>query len=395
MDSLLVWLFLILALLVGWLIGYNARFKSTFQDSARRSPQGEKHRLQLLFDSYSDDAMDRLINSLDVSKETFQTHLSIGTHFRKQGEVEKAILIHQNLMAHPEISDSSSEAVIYELAKDYKAAGLFDRAESLLTQLVRSKEYSYKSQLLLLDICEREKDWEGAIAVSDNIDLKRHPELKLRVSQYLCEMAEQKIHCNKRLEALQLYRSALTGNKQCVRAVLGLANMSFEDESYTEAIKYLKSVAEISPEDIPLALPQLLECTIKTNSFAQHQNYLKGLYAETGQVAVMLAIVASMEAEGLNREAFNYLSSQLANLPSIEALSYLFAMNDMTGDIHQELAEQLMGIIARENSNKPKFQCTQCGFSARHVHWNCPSCKSWQTVKPVLEYEKKSPEIKV
>jgi lipopolysaccharide biosynthesis regulator YciM len=389
MDSVLIWIFLFLALIIGWLLGYSAKLKRSKSDYSRASKQGEKHRLQLLFDSYSDDAIDRLINSLDVSKETFQTHLSIGTHFRKQGEVEKAILIHQNLMAHPEISHNLGDSVIFELAKDYKAAGLFDRAESLLKQLIRSKEYAYSSQVLLLDICEIEKDWEGALDIVNGLDLRRHPELNVRVSQYYCELASLKLRAKQKLDAFKLYKSAISANKLCVRAVLGQAEIAILDENFSEAIRLLKYVAEISPVDLPLALPQLLNCTIQTQTFVQHQAYLKSLYKETGQIGVMLAIVASMEAQGCEKEAFKYLTEQLSNLPSLEALNYLFNMEEMSGEIHHELAGQLIEIVARENDKRAKFQCTNCGFSAGQVHWNCPSCKSWQTVKPVLEYEKK------
>ena len=386
MDSVLIWIFLFIALVVGWLLGYSSKVSKR---KVEVSSPDKKHRLQLLFDSYSDDAIDRLINSLEVSRETLQMHLSIGKHFRKQGEVEKAILIHQNLMAHPEISNDSSEAIIFELAKDYKAAGLFDRAESLLSQLLQSKQYAYQSQRLLLDICETEKDWQGALDIAQSIDLKRHPELSIRVSQYFCELAGVKLEAKQVLEASKLYKLALSVNRQCVRAILGQASIAKQEENYSDAIRYLKQVAEISPADIPLALAELHYCTLQTQSFDQHQSYLKGLYKETGQIAVMLSIVSSMEAQGLTKEAFNFLLEQLSNLPSLEALDYLFSMQEMSGEIHQELAQQLIKIIARENSKRAKFLCIQCGFSSGHLHWNCPSCKNWQTVKPVLEYEKK------
>lgn len=389
METAQLWVFLFLALSLGWLLGYSAKQKRSPTSEPSQTKVGEKHRLQLLFDSYSDDAIDRLINSLEVSEETLQTHISIGTHFRKQGEVEKAILIHQNLMAHPEISNEASDAVIFELAKDYKAAGLFDRAESLLLQLTQSKRYSYRSQVLLLDICEREKDWSGALVIAKEIDLRRHPEIKIRLSQYYCELAEEKLKSNQQREAINLFKQALGVNKLCVRALLGQAALAQQDERYGEAIRFLKQVAEIAPEDIILALPLLLECTVKTESFDQHQAYLKNLYEDTGQMPVMLAVVASMEAQGRKDEAFEFLLDQLSSLPSLRALNYLFSMEGMSDDIHPKLARQLIRIISRESDKKEKYRCSQCGFNGGQQHWNCPSCKSWQTIKPVLEYEKK------
>lgn len=386
MDSAQLWVFLFLALLLGFFLGSINKKKASPAENS--SNADVKHRLQLLFDSYSDEAIDRFINSLEVSKQTLSTHISIGAHFRKQGEVEKAILIHQNLMAHPEISNEDSESVIFELAKDYKRAGLFDRAESLLIQLRDSKKYSFRSVTLLLDISEREKDWQSAIELAESVDMRRHPEVKVRLSQYYCELAEEMMLVNSYREARQLYKQALSKHKLCVRALLGEAEIEAAEANYGEAIRVLRQAAEISPEHIVLTLPKLLECTVQTHSYKKHQAYLELLYAETGQIPVLLALVSSMEAEGRGESALEYLVDKLGKLPSLEALNYLFAMDKMSLDISPELGNQIVEIVRRESGKRAAFRCVSCGFSGSQMHWSCPSCKSWQSIKPVLEYEK-------
>jgi lipopolysaccharide assembly protein B len=386
MDTAQLWVFLFLALLLGFFLGSANKRKPSPKDNP--SSSDVKHRLQLLFDSYSDEAIDRFISSLEVSKQTLSTHISIGAHFRKQGEVEKAILIHQNLMAHPEISNEDSESVIFELAKDYKQAGLFDRAESLLSQLSSSKKYAFRSVSLLLDISEREKDWRSAIELAEGIDMRRHPDVKIRLSQYYCQLAEEMTLVNSYREARQLYRQALSKHKLCVRALIGEAEIELSEAKYDEAIRALRQAAEISPEHIVLILPMLLECTIQTQSYEQHQAYLKMLYSETGQIPVLLALVSSMEAEGCGEAALEYLVNELGKLPSLEALNYLFAMDEMSLDISPELGNQVVEIVRRESKKRPAFRCVNCGFSGSQMHWSCPSCKSWQSIKPVLEYEK-------
>lgn len=117
MDGLLHLSVLLLAIAIGWLLGRNPQAFKKIQSAERPL---NKHPLQLLFDSYNDEALDEFIHSLEVKPETLNLHLSIGKHFRQEGEVDKAILVHQNLLAHPQLSTKNSAPIIYELAKTIK-----------------------------------------------------------------------------------------------------------------------------------------------------------------------------------------------------------------------------------------------------------------------------------
>ena len=399
MESWLFWAFLFLALSIGWLLGFYAKPGKKANDDTYQSSSEIKHRLQLLFDSYSDESIDRFVHSLEVTPETFGTHLSIGKHFRTQGEVEKAILIHQNLMSHPELPEQASESVVYELAKDYKKAGLLDRAEALLQQLSTSKQFGFKSLILLLDVYEHEKDWENAVSKGLELELKKHPEVALRVAQYCCEIAENKQNKGQFLEIRRWYKQALSIHKACIRALIGLARLDIEQEEYAFALSGLKQVAILSPVNITLILPMLLECTEATNTFERHQAYLKKIYQETGQVPIMLAIVESLLKQNCQEEAEHYLEEQIYLRPSLSALDMMFkqcACSDKEStDIglkDKALCENMLSVVAKVISqvaaDKPAYRCQQCGFSGEQHHWMCPSCKCWQTTQAAIEYEK-------
>ena len=389
MESGLLWLFLFLALAIGWGLGFYSRLKKKPENVAYSPPKNIKHRLQLLFDTYSDDSIDRFMHSLDVTPDTVGIHISIGRHFRSEGEVEKAILIHQNLMARPELSDNASEAVIYELAKDYKAAGLFDRAEALLEQLQGSKQFGFKSLKLLLDIYEHERDWQNALDKGLAIELKKHPDIASRVAQYCCEIAEQNLRNNDRYQARQCLKRALSIHHNCVRAYLTLARMDLDHQEYRSTIFYLKKVAELMPAYTVLILPMLLDCTIATQSFDRHQAYLDELFKSTRQVPVMMAIFESLMAEGEKQRAYNFLEAQIIQTPSLSALE---AMLKPQVDRPEGITSNVLGVITKVieqvNKDQTKYQCSQCGFSGRQLHWMCPSCKSWQMIQPVVEYGK-------
>ncbi len=402
MEIELLWVFLFLALSIGWLLGFYTKPSNKIDEESYQAPQEIKHRLQLLFDSYSDESIDRFVHSLEVTPETLGTHISIGKHFRSQGEVEKAILIHQNLMAHPELPDLASESIIYELAKDYKKAGLLDRAESLLRQLTTSKLFGFKSLILLLDVYEHEKDWENAVSKGLELELKKHPDVALRVAQYYCEIAEDKQYKGQFLEIRRCFKQALNIHKECIRALIGLARLDIEHKEFAFALNSLKQVAVLSPENITLTLPMLLECTVATNSFERQQAYLEKMYKDTGQVPIMLAIVESLLTQGETTRAYQYLEGQIHLNPSLSALDMMFkkcGCDDLNSEqvdqalnpSEKNLCENMLGVVSKVIddvvADKPSYRCNQCGFSGGQHHWMCPSCKGWQTTQPLVEYD--------
>ncbi|MFT6905025.1 MAG: lipopolysaccharide biosynthesis regulator YciM [Oleiphilaceae bacterium] len=388
MDNGYVFLLVFLSLIIGWVFGFYAKPKKNQAMKSLNVSGDMKHRLQLLFDSYSDKSIDRFIQSLEVTHETLPLHISIGRHFRAQGEVEKAILVHQNLMSHPELSSKVSENIIYELARDYKAAGLFDRAQSLLHQLKSSKQFSVKSLKLLLDINEAEKDWNTAITEAARIDLKKNKDIALRVAQYHCEIADKFLKEGLVRESVVAYKQALTIYKGCYRAHLGLANNAFKNHDYINAIHHLKLLIGIAPEQITLTLPLLLSSTKATNSFKSHQRYLSKLLGETGQTPVMLAIVESMQAAGDVKAAVLFLFDYLQRFPSLAGMDRLFRLDTLADYSSQDLICLMAKVLETAQLDGQEYKCSSCGFSGSQLHWLCPSCKRWQAIKPVIEYEK-------
>ena len=387
MESGALLLLLVVALAIGWGLGFSSRIARRQNESESDSGPAVKHRLQLLFDSYSDDALDRFIHSLEVNPETLALHISIGKHFRTEGEVEKAILIHQNLMSHPELPKIQLDPVVYELAKDYKVAGLFDRAESLLTQLLDSKVFGSKSRKLLLDIFELEKDWEQALAVGSEIDFKKHPDVKRRVAQYLCEISEQKALSGELIEARRCLEKALSVDKSCARAHLETARMLIDQSRYKEAIQQLKSFVDVAPEFFVLVQPLLLTCTEATDSFDRYISYLKSLYQSTKQVNLILALVDAYIKQGRLPQAYEYLESEARAQPSLTLVEALLETRKAQSSLPSDSVWlALTEVIEKIRKERPEYCCANCGFTGRQLHWMCPSCKSWETVRPYVEY---------
>lgn len=387
MDAWVVLLICAFFLLLGGMIGYQFANKKKITSKQPVLHGDMKHRLQLLFDSYSDDSIERFIQSLKVTSDTLQLHISIGKHFRTQGEVDKAILVHQNLMSHPELSSKASENIIYELAKDYKAAGLFDRAQALLHQLKESKQFSLKSLKLLLDMHEVEKDWSSALSLASKIDLKKHKDIALKVSQYYCELADLYLKEGLVRETLGAFKQALSIYKGCYRAHLGLAKFFYKNQDYAESIQHIKSIVVMSAEQIPSILPLLLDITKDTKTFQNHQQYLTKLLDDTGQVPVMLAIIDSMVAEGDAEKAAVFLYEHLKRSPSYTGLNCFFRLYSLSNYTPEDVVVLILSVLDMVKLESQDYRCGSCGFASLQLHWQCPGCKSWQTIKPVIEYE--------
>lgn len=384
MQEELLLLFLFLALALGWVAGNLTRAKSVKPSPAPAS--GGKHRLQLLFDSYNDDTLDNFIHSLDVTAETFGLHLSIGKHFRTEGEVEKAIFIHQNLMSHPELSKQQTEPVVYELAKDYKAAGLFDRAESLLEQLMNSKEFAFRSRKLLLSIYEQQRDWLKAANLAEDLDTKKRPELSVNIAQYYCELAEEAQAFNQAAQSRKYFKQALKADKACVRAHLAFAQSALDEDDIRSALTRLRALVDQAPDFVELALPLMLECTRRSETFSQYCGFLKELYQRTGNVNVLLSIFELYKEVGEPEEGLAYLERETQAQPSLAAAQALLHAS-VTKTQHQaheceHLWQVMSEVIEKISAAMPAFRCENCGYSSNHLHWLCPSCKSWQSIKP-------------
>ena len=387
MDNGYFLLLIFLSLMLGWIFGFYFKPKKNRTSKSLNLSGDMKHRLQFLFDSYSDESIDRFIHSLEVTAETLPLHISIGKHFRAQGEVEKAILVHQNLMSHPELSSRASDNIIYELAKDYKAAGLFDRAQALLHQLDDSKPFSVKSLKLLLDIHEAEKDWNAALNEASRIDLKKHKDIAIRVAQYYCEIADNFLKEGLGRDSTFSYKQALSMYKECYRAHLGLAKNALHAQNYSNAIQHLKLLIGIAPDQIALVLPLLLIATKETNSFASHQQYLFKLLTDTGQIPVMLAIVESMQEAGDPKKAVSFLFEYLQKSPSLAGLDSFFKLDLLSEYSSQDLISLMIKVLDVVHLDGEEYRCASCGFTGGQLHWLCPSCKNWQSIKPVIEYE--------
>ena len=252
---------LFIALFIGWALG-RRRTKEPSKAELKKVPNDYFRGLNHLLNGQQSEAIDAFVDSLEVNADTFDIHLTLGNLFRKKGEMQKAINIHQSLLARPDISPRDTRLVQLELASDFMSAGLLDRAERLLLNIAsRKTEFQKEIFTLLVDLYEFEQSWDKAIKIGQQLQFD-YPTKKQaqRLAHFHCELAEAA--ANKELwpKAHQQYKQAIVVDSDCVRASMGLADMHIYQRRYREAIKELKAIAEQDHDFLPLIIPKLKEC---------------------------------------------------------------------------------------------------------------------------------------
>lgn len=387
------WFFIVivLAIFIGWLLG--RRSASTGNSPVVR-PSQYYQGLNYLLNDQRDGALDSFIEGLEVNSETLETHIAVGNLMRKKGEVDRAIRIHQNLLSRPSLPRVHLHQAHLELARDYISAGLLDRAERLLKDLIaESAESGAVAMRHLLEIYQAEKEWQQAIDTAQKLLPRRFflkssqpadDALMVALAHYCCEMAEQSLVRNDYHQARTQLKQAISYDKNCVRASLLLAEIEFLTGHYSHCLKTLRKVQHQDPVFLPETTPLFKKCFAKMgreDAFQDEMQQHLQLYPST---SIVLAVVADLQARDGDEAAAKFIGDALKRRPSLKGLAKLVnlhiansggqAKENLT--ILQELIEQLV-------RDKPQYQCHHCGFSGKRLHWLCPSCKTWGQVKAI------------
>jgi lipopolysaccharide biosynthesis regulator YciM len=384
MEIVLQWLLLTVAVAAGWVVG---RFGSQGKRRSRAISDEDsvRDRLQFLFTNYSDQAVDNFVQSLAVNKDTVSLHLSIGSHFRNKGETDRAILIHQNLLARPELPARYTPQVTLELAMDYLNAGLHDRAEALLHQLMGDREYGRRAATALIELYQQEREWEKAAQVAQTLTRSDADPAMVKTLAYItCELSDAALAKDDRWTAQKLAKEALDYDRSCVRATLLLMKQQIRQGNFREAGNQSLKVFEQNPEFGPEAIDRLMKLEREHGDVGKK---LRKLYEQYPSTSLLLALVESVERSFGRPAAIDLLRQELEIRPSVRGLLRLVEMagyeKGMTTD-EGRLVSRIGHLIL---ANRPVYRCVSCGFSGQQLHWLCPSCKQWETVRPIQGVE--------
>ncbi|MFT4886170.1 MAG: lipopolysaccharide biosynthesis regulator YciM [Pseudohongiellaceae bacterium] len=393
MENFAIYILLLVAIGAGWTIGRVSKAAKKTGAGKGDIYQDYFVGLNFLLNDEPDEAIDTFIKALEINSETIDTHLALGALLRRRGKVDKAIQVHQALLARPSLNQSVIDATRIQLARDYITSGLLDRAERLLHEILsEDSSAQWEALTLLITIYQTEKEWEKAIDCSrrllKNVEYKKNAETRAAAAHYCCELAENMIQREQFRTAREHIRRAFGFDRKSIRASFILASIEQQLENYKAAIKELDRIRVNSPVFVSQVLGPLMQCYGQLGNLPEYEKLLTNSLSHDPDISVALSLCDLIKKREGNDSAISFLNEYMNRSPSLAVLMELLTLQippsdeKMSGNL--KLVKQIVDRLLLKSS---AYQCDHCGYESKSLYWLCPSCKKWDRVKPIIEFE--------
>lgn len=338
--------------------------------------------LNLVLSRRTDEALELFVQMAKVDDDTLETHFALGHLFRRRGEVDRAIRVHQNLLARPNLNETQRHQALFSLAEDYLGAGLFDRAEQLFVELRDSPTHAESSLEKLVHIYESEREWEKAIEVHRKLEMLRGSKSS-QVAHYYCELAEIARTSGNRQLAREHLKNTVRSESGALRGTLIRAVLAQEEQDYSQAIALYEQVIDADRHFISEVLPPLMQCFRDAERSADFDTYLQRLIAKDASLRrdlAFAAVIGSLTDSVVLAncvEGFVFDNSVLASLVNADELKAL------APEQRRRAIERITQGLRQIALSSARYRCSNCGYSTQRFIWHCPSCKLWETVHPI------------
>ena len=366
--SLLTWALVVAALVLGILAGHFGWGKRWPGALGKLHPDYLTG-LDYLVTEQPDRALDMFLKLMDANADTIETHFALGSLYRRRGEVERAIRIHQNLLARAALAPEHREQALLALAQDYLRAGLLDRAEGLFQQVSEVPRLRASALDALRLVYERQLDWQQALGAYRQLARIKAAPPRIVAAHYLCELAAVAIERGDTADARRLLREARKEASPFPRAALLRAQIAEGDGHPELAVRLLRQALTESPELLQDHLPHLLKLvepqardTVLTELVAQAESHDFGELKRL----VFAAIAADLVGAAPLRTSIETVFSQDATLQAVWRAG--------PAD-YERMAHEIGALLAHAE----KYRCNECGFSGRIFYWHCPACHTWDS----------------
>lgn len=368
----LLFLLLPVAAGYGYIMGKNSARSKAHEQNRQITSEYSKG-LKFLLDREEDQGLEHLINLLEVSADSVEHYLTLAIMFRRRGEFDRAIKIHELLLEQANLSSQVTTSILIELAQDYIMAGLLDCAEKHLLELVKRSDP--KAIELLFDLYLQTKEWQkGILLYEKNTSLFTKHRLKVAVANFYCE---QSIETQKP----KLMRKVLGLESGVVRPLYELGKAAYDREDFVKAISYWRDLLIQSPNYVPLFIDDLESCYYHLGLTDQYETLLEQEVLRGG-VLIKIKYCSILVTNERLDDAVKFLTKSLRKEPNIRGFSYLLELiTSQNADI-KNVIHQINELVQSYIATKSEFQCTHCGFNSHTIYWSCPSCKHWETIIP-------------
>ena len=380
----LLFLLLPVAAAYGWYMGRRSAQQSK-QDDASRLSRDYVAGVNFLLSNQQDKAVDLFLDMLKEDTGTVEAHLTLGNLFRSRGEVDRAIRIHQSLMESASLTYDQRLLAVQQLGRDYMAAGLYDRAESMFKQLVDETDFRLGALQQLLQIYQATSDWQSAIEMAERLVKLGKDKHRGEIANFWCELALQQMAGNDLDKAMTLLKKGAIADRNSARVSIMMGRVWMEKGDYAKAVESLERVIEQDKELVGETLDMLQTCYQQLGKTDEWEAFLRRCAEEnTGATADLMLAQILEQREGME-SAQNYVTRQLERHPTMRVFHKLidYHINEAEEGRAKESLGVLRQMVGEQVRSKPRYRCQKCGFTAHTLYWHCPSCRSWATIKPI------------
>lgn len=384
----LLFLLLPVAMAYGWFMGRNSikqKDQTIKQDLSIKYSTG----LNYLLSNQKDKAIDSLLDALKVEDDSVEAHFAMANLFRKRGELDRALKVHEHLVRHGNLPTKDKQQAVFELGKDFLSAGLYDRAETMFNKLLKSPDYGLKSLNYLLQIFQSTKDWQQGISHQKLVVKFNDKRLLHTLANFYCEQATSAFEQDKFIEVIELLEQALKLDPNSCRANWLMAKIYENHKQCELACKCYQDIYQQDKEFFPDVIDQMHKCYLHLDASDEFFRFIKKVYDETASSSALISYLSYVEKKHGNKKAKEFLLSALKRRPTIRGFKHLVKMemkqaDDVDNKASLDLIKELIGEYLKI---KHRYSCRNCGFNSSTHYWSCPSCHEWEQLKPVRGLE--------
>ncbi|MGN0901678.1 MAG: tetratricopeptide repeat protein [Succinivibrio sp.] len=379
----LLFLLLPIAAVYGYYMG-RLSIRQTKNERKNKSDSAYLKGFDYLLNHKKDKAVDKFIAYINSKDEkTFDSSLALANLFRQRGEVDRAISVHEQMIADSTLSEQEVQLAKLELAKDFYKAGLLDRCENILSELVDIPLQRAEASRLLIKVYEKELDFAKAIEIANRFsDVLTEKDLST-ISQYYCELARSSSLKGDRKSAVSYLKKAISVYDKSVRARLDLADLYISDGQLDDAYQLIKSVSVLRPDFGLLCLDKIKKSFPNTLD-PKYRYSLEDLVHRTGSTEAQVELVKTVEQTSGTDDAIALIDSYLKLNTNLKLFSEFLELKSHKNSSNADSLIAIRELIDDRLTKSNKYVCPNCGFESQTLFWQCPSCRKWESLKPKI-----------
>lgn len=390
----LYYVLLLMAVISGWMLGRIRDWKFLRRFESRNTFTRDYFvGLNYLLHDEPDEAVDTFINALELNADTIETHLALGILLRRRGKVDKAIEVHQGLLTGNELTESHSQSIRLELARDFTAGGVLDRAERILQEIVSENSvYKWEALSQLIVIYQMSKEWAKAEAAArDLLVSPRHckqQSLRSAASHFCCELAREAAKKEDSFKVRRWLAKAWSYDRDNLRPALMLASTEAGAGNHRRAARILMKAVSRNVRHLAEVVGPLTESMLAIDAADELETFLRQAVERQASTAAALQSAELIKRRAGVAEATSFLMEFERRHPTLRGLTGFSAFMVATSEgVHKERANLLHDLLVRTSEGNPLYHCEGCGFAARKLFWLCPGCQQWGLIVPITGAE--------